>query len=149
MNREIEERILVLFSIIRNGGAATKKIVLDYLIDNDYIKLVEKDKKILKSRNEPRWRNMLAYTRQHLKDEGYLESNRYNQWQINLNGYDYYLKTTEGFDKDYEFEYLSNDFLRDFTNVLFVSSNIIEDAFNDNLNNKNRKNGNYKQKKLM
>lgn len=87
MSKEIENRLLLLYAILKLRGASNKREVLDYIIANDLIILHDKDREILKSRKEEKWRNDLAYVRQHLVEMGAL--NKY-EWSITPIGKMYY-----------------------------------------------------------
>ena len=87
MTKELENRILLLYAILNLGGNSNKKEVLDFIIENDLIALEDVDKELLVSRKEIRWRNELAYVRQHLVEIDAL--NRY-EWSITPIGKMYY-----------------------------------------------------------
>lgn len=87
MTKELENRILLLYAILNLGGNSNKKGVLDFIIENDLIALEDMDKELLVSRKEIRWRNELAYVRQHLVEIDAL--NKY-EWSITPIGKMYY-----------------------------------------------------------
>jgi predicted restriction endonuclease len=100
MTKEIENRILILYAIQKLNGKASKKDVLDYIFHNSLIKLTETDREILSSRKEEKWRNTLAYTRDHLVHEKYLNNKEKNQWEITEEGINYYQKLISDLDKE-------------------------------------------------
>lgn len=87
MTKELENRILLLYTIFELGGNSKKKDVLDFIINNDLIVIGEEDKKILKTRKELKWRNELAYVRQHLVE---IEALNKYEWSITPIGKMYY-----------------------------------------------------------
>ncbi len=87
MGKELENRLLILYAIIRLGGSSNKKDVLDFLQNQDLIILDEKDQTILKSRAEVKWRNELAYVRYHLVE---LFALYQEEWAITSCGKKYY-----------------------------------------------------------
>lgn len=104
MNKELEDRLLVLYAILQLGGISNKKDVLDFLESQDLIILGDKDKVILKSRREIKWRNELAYVRYHLVE---LLTLYQEEWAITMSGRKYYnllIETLKGRSKDYIFQ---------------------------------------------
>ncbi|HEY0429264.1 MAG TPA: HNH endonuclease [Pyrinomonadaceae bacterium] len=95
MKLETEKRYLVLLSITELGGSATKKAVLDNILDKDYFDFTDNDLKKLDSRAELTWRNDLAYIRDHLKSDGYIDGNEKNKWKITAEGTAYLKKISE------------------------------------------------------
>lgn len=89
MNLELEKRFLVLLSITELGGSATKKAVLDNILENDYLDFSDNDLKMLNSRSELIWRNDLAYIRDHLKNDNFIDGNEKNKWKITAQGIEY------------------------------------------------------------
>ncbi len=87
MNKEIENRILVLYAIMQLGGASNKKDVLDYIENQHLIILTDYDNTMLASRKEKRWRNELAYVRSHLVE---LKALNVEEWAITTLGKVYY-----------------------------------------------------------
>lgn len=108
MKIELQHRILILISIIELGGIGTKKEVLDKLVNDNYVILSERDKEILTTRPEERWRNSLAFGRQHLKEAGYLTNSSNDKWELSLEGFDYFIKLIREIDISQPFEYLSS-----------------------------------------
>ncbi|MBQ7522702.1 MAG: winged helix-turn-helix domain-containing protein [Clostridia bacterium] len=86
MTLENEKRFLLLLSSFALGSPVTKKEVLDYLEQQKWIKLNEKDMEIKHNRNELVWRNDLAFVRKHLEQEGLFVSNKRNDWSITEKG---------------------------------------------------------------
>lgn len=89
LNKELQNRFLILSAVSALGGISSKKDTLDYLEENDLITLSDSDIEILKSRNEPKWRNELAFVRQHLVKDGYLSNEVRSMWSITNEGEDY------------------------------------------------------------
>jgi predicted HNH restriction endonuclease len=89
LNKELQNRFLILSAISSLGGSASKKDTLDYLENNDLINLTESDLAILKTRNEPKWRNELAFVRQHLVKENLLSNEIKAMWTLTEHGEDY------------------------------------------------------------
>lgn len=87
MNKELENRLLILYAVLNLGSISNKKDVLDFLENQDLIILTDKDKAILKSRNEVKWRNELAYVRYHLVE---LLALYQEDWAITVSGIRYY-----------------------------------------------------------
>ena len=63
MTLEDEKRLSLLAAILHLGGHAPKGRVLDTIEELDLVKLDERDRELLPSRNEERWRNGLAFIR--------------------------------------------------------------------------------------
>lgn len=91
MTIESEKRFLLLLSSFLQKNTATKKSVLDYIEEHDWIVLSEEDLKIRRTRNELIWKNDLAYTRKHLAMEGFFVATERNNWSITDNGKEYLL----------------------------------------------------------
>ena len=89
MNKELQNRFLILSAISSLGGSASKKDTLDYLENHELINLTEGDLATLKTRNEPKWRNELAFIRQHLVTENLLSNEIKSMWSITEQGEDY------------------------------------------------------------
>jgi len=89
LNKELQNRFLILSAVSALGGVSSKKDTLDYLEENNLIALSDSDIEILKSRNEPKWRNELAFVRQHLVKDGYLSNEVRSMWSITDEGEDY------------------------------------------------------------
>lgn len=87
---EIENRILILYSILKQNGKASKKQTLDYLHERNLIKLSDIDLTFLSTRKELKWRNELAYVRQHLVREDYLNNKETNYWEVTDSGREYF-----------------------------------------------------------
>ena len=82
MTKEQENRFLILFALRNLDNSASKNEVLNFLFENNLIKLNDYDFEILESRNEERWRNELAFVRSHLVNSGHLQNNKRNQWEL-------------------------------------------------------------------
>lgn len=82
MKGEEEDRFVVLAAVIALGGKGRKSEVLDWVAANGCLRLNEHDREPMGSRDEPYWRNALAFTRKHLVQKGYLSGVQHNQWQI-------------------------------------------------------------------
>lgn len=89
MNKELQNRFLILNAVSALGGVSSKKDTLDYLEENNLIILTTSDREILKTRNEPKWRNELAFVRQHLVEEGLLSNEVKSTWSITNEGENY------------------------------------------------------------
>lgn len=111
MTNEKEERLLILLAILENGERATKRKVLDYLIENDLINLREKDLKIRESVNEKVWRNNLAYIRKHLVDEGCLTNSSHGIWEISDKGRSYFYDLGKEAIHEGSFNFINQDSL--------------------------------------
>lgn len=64
----------------------SKKRVLDFIEEENWINLSNDDLQIKNNRNEKVWRNDLAFIRKHLAIEGYFISNIKNDWSITSSG---------------------------------------------------------------
>jgi len=95
MTTENEKRFLLLLSSLLQKNIASKKSVLDYIEDHDWIILTAEDLKIRRNRNELIWKNDLAYVRKHLAIEGFYVSTERNNWSITDNGKEYLLSLFE------------------------------------------------------
>lgn len=104
MNKELENRLLILYAVLQLGGVSNKKDVLDFLENQGLIILSDKDKIILKSRREIKWRNELAYVRYHLVE---LLTLYQDEWAITMSGRKYYnllIDTLKNQSQDYIFQ---------------------------------------------
>ncbi|MCD8403891.1 HNH endonuclease [Tenacibaculum finnmarkense] len=90
MTKEQENRFLILFALRNLENSSPKNEVLNFLLENDLIKLTDYDFEILDSRNEERWRNELAFVRSHLVKSGHLQNNKRNQWELTKLSESYY-----------------------------------------------------------
>lgn len=86
MTSEKEKRLLLLLSIVYLGGSGTKKKVLDTIENKSWIKLSLDSKEIMHTRNEPKWRNNLAFIRQHLVNDYCISDLIRDDWRITKNG---------------------------------------------------------------
>lgn len=96
MKKELENQLLILYAILTLGGNSNKKQVLDFLEEADLIILNDEDQKLLKTRKELKWRNELAYTRQHLVE---IEALNKYEWSITASGKWYYNSLIDEFTK--------------------------------------------------
>lgn len=92
MNKEQQNRFLLLFAIKQLNNNSSKNEVLNYLLENDLIQLNENDFQILGTRNEEKWRNELAFVRSHLVKEGFLSNSNRDRWEITQLGDTYFEK---------------------------------------------------------
>jgi hypothetical protein len=90
ITQEVEQRFLVLLSLVDLGNYGTKGDVLDNIWNKGYINLNQNDLEIMESRSELRWRNNLAYTRKHLVTEKYMLDREINKWEISIKGRGYF-----------------------------------------------------------
>lgn len=86
---EDEKRFVLLLSIEDLGGAGTKNQILDNIEKQGYFKY---DESYLKSRFELVWRNDLAFVRQHLVEDHYIDKSKRNWWKITTSGQAYFQK---------------------------------------------------------
>jgi len=140
MNIEYQQRFLVLFSVIRNGEKNNKNVILDYLENNNYIKLTDKDKELLKTRKEERWRNALAFCRQHLIKDGFLVSNNKNIWEITSSGKDSFYEFIQDIDCNKKYEYFSDKLVNEIINTYLIKNK------ENNVNNVNETEATYNTK---
>lgn len=141
MNKEIENRILILYAIMQLGGISNKKDVLDYIENQRLIVLTDYDNELLNSRKEKRWRNELAYVRSHLVELKVLDV---AHWAITNLGKVYYNMLVELLDSSiysYNFKRLKNPFI--FTKIGKIDDNeiyaaikeVLRDTSSDVVNN--------------
>lgn len=86
MTSEEEKQLILLSAIIRIGGSGTKNTVLNEVEHAKMMKLSSIDLEPMKSRNEVKWRNDLAYARKHLVTAGFISNIAWNTWQITDSG---------------------------------------------------------------
>lgn len=86
MTLENEKRFLLLLSSLMLGKSVSKKKVLDFIENQDWIQLTDADKSTKHNRNEPIWRNDLAYIRKHLEMEHLFVSGVRDDWSITEQG---------------------------------------------------------------
>ena len=72
MSKEMQRRFILLLSAYVNKNNCSKKCILDYIKDNNWIIISERDKQLNPKINEPIWRNELAFVRKHLVSENYI-----------------------------------------------------------------------------
>jgi len=140
MTIELQNRLLVLYAILLNNGKASKKQVLDYLETRELIILTENDISILKSRNEMKWRNELAFIRQHLVEDNYLDNKERNFWTITDIGIEYYqqLKSEIITEEGNDYQRLSGNFIHLLNyDAEFMDSVESDELFQDNKELKN------------
>ena len=68
-----------------SGGSGSKQDVLDTVESAGLMALTERDRAMLRTRNEPTWRNDLAFVRSHLVEAGCIV-NRRDSWEITPEG---------------------------------------------------------------
>ena len=127
MTKELENRILLLFAILNLGGNSNKKEVLDFIIEKDLIILNDADKNFLQSRKEVKWRNELAYVRQHLVEINVL--NQY-EWSVTSIGKMYYnslIQDLSNIDTKYKFQRLKSP--KVFIPIGNFKAEVIEDIY--------------------
>ena len=83
---EKEKRFALLASVDDFGGSATKSAILDNIQNRGYLQLNERDISIMPSRNEPFWRNNMAFVRKHLVQNRTLSAAMFNRWEITARG---------------------------------------------------------------
>ncbi|WP_295959508.1 HNH endonuclease signature motif containing protein [uncultured Alistipes sp.] len=128
MNKELENRLLILYAILQLGGISNKKDVLDFLENQGLIILGDKDKTILKSRREIKWRNELAYVRYHLVE---LLALYQEEWAITMPGKKYYnllVDILKSCSQDYIFQRIRKpsvfDYIKSFDRAYKVKEDI-------------------------
>lgn len=89
MSKEMQRRFILLLSAYVNKNNCSKKCILDFIKDNNWIIISERDKQLNPKINEPIWRNELAFVRKHLVSENYICNDEINQWKITLSGVEY------------------------------------------------------------
>lgn len=95
MTAEDEKRLILLTAIIRLGGSGTKAQVLDEVARAGLMKYSPHDLQYRRTRNELNWRNDLAYIRDHLANDGYLSSAKWNTWAITESGKKHFASLAE------------------------------------------------------
>ncbi|MCM0666389.1 HNH endonuclease [Flavobacterium tyrosinilyticum] len=86
MNKEQQNRFLILFALKNLNYNASKNEVLNFILENNIIILNENDFKNLPSRTEEKWRNELAFVRSHLVKEDYLTNSNKDKWEVTNEG---------------------------------------------------------------
>jgi predicted HNH restriction endonuclease len=90
MTSEKEKQLLLLLAMVDLGGGGTKRQVLDVIETQSWMTLTDDDQEILESRNEPKWRNSLAFERKHLVTRRYASDEVRGRWQITESGTEYF-----------------------------------------------------------
>ena len=127
MNKELENRLLILYAVLQLGGISNKKNVLDFLENQDLIILSDKDKAILKSRSEVKWRNELAYVRYHLVE---LLTLYQEEWAITMCGRKYYnllIETLKNQSQDYIFQRIKKPNIFEYVEIVDSGHKVKED----------------------
>jgi hypothetical protein len=86
LSLEEEKQLVVLLAVSELGGAAPKRRVLDHIDANGWLELDDRDREIMRSRNEARWRNDVAFTRHHLVLADHLSGFERDRWAITPRG---------------------------------------------------------------
>jgi hypothetical protein len=68
------------------GGRATKKAVLDIILEMDYLKLTPADFETMQNGFEQTWRNDFAFVRKYLVNGGYIDGTVKNSWAATAEG---------------------------------------------------------------
>lgn len=89
MSKEKQRRFILLLSAYVNRDNCSKKCVLDYIRDNNWLIISERDKQLNPQIKEPIWRNEFAFVRKHLVLENYFCNDEINQWKITISGVGY------------------------------------------------------------
>ncbi len=138
MTKEKQNRILILYSILMQNDKATKNNVLDYLKQNNLIKLSKEDLSLLKTRNEEKWRNELAFTRSHLVREGFLNNKERNFWQILPIGKIYFEELKNEISPLETYQRLTDTFIEKITKSEYIlNTEEAKELFEDNTELKN------------
>ena len=124
MTSEEEKRLILLSAVTRLGGTGTKKQVLDEVAQASLMQFSDPDLQVMKSRNELKWRNDLAYVRKHLITEGYLNS-AWNNWQITEQGKSYFASLVSRTSSQQQFRHINPEAVRSIINL--VSSTDLSD----------------------
>lgn len=111
MDSEEEKRFLLLLSMIHLGGAGTKQQVLDSIAEQSWIKLTPREREVMESRNEIRWRNDLAYVRKHLVQGRYVSDQVWGEWRITEKGTEYFHKLCRKVEQAGSFRHVSSQAL--------------------------------------
>lgn len=133
ITKEIENRFLILYSIIKQNGKANKKEVLNFLLNNDLINLSKNDKLILETRKEKKWRNELAFVRQHLVKDNYLNNKDRNYWEITDEGKSQFKLLKEKLKGQNTVRILKNKIILEEDNLEVINSSYAQELFEDNL----------------
>jgi predicted HNH restriction endonuclease len=135
LNKEQENRFLILFALNTLGRVSTKKEVLDHIEINGWIKLSNQDIAILGSRNEPKWRNELAFVRQHLVSDGILSSTAsHGKWEMTAAGEVYFNDVINKLDTTFEYSRITRSALNTLLlnhSKAFLREQISQDILND------------------
>ncbi len=117
MTSEEEKRLILLSAILRLGGAGTKNQVLDEINQAGFMQLSHSDLQIMKSRNELKWRNDLAYIRKHLVTEGILSDSAWNKWQITERGRSYFASLGSRISNQQHFRHINSGAIQNITEL--------------------------------
>jgi hypothetical protein len=84
---ELIYQILILKILVSQGGSAETNRIMEIIWRDYRDKLSEKDRMDYEISKEPRWKNHVRFTRQHLIDIGYLVNNSPRGiWEITEEG---------------------------------------------------------------
>jgi hypothetical protein len=89
-----ELRFVLLLALIQLGGRATKRDVLNHVHDNGYLFLRAEDL-VLVATGEERWRNDLAWVRDHLVKERFLSRAERGYWITTATAQEYFEELLE------------------------------------------------------
>jgi predicted HNH restriction endonuclease len=128
---------LILHSIIEQNGKVNKKSVLDFLETNNLIHLSDSDKEILESRNEIKWRNELAFVRQHLVKDAYLNNLERSFWEITQKGRRYFDVIKLSLEGKELIRISNNQIITKNNDLNVLNSESANELFEDNLELKN------------
>lgn len=117
MTSEEEKRLILLSAIIYLGGAGTKNQVLDEVAKTSLMQLSPSDVQVMRSRNELKWRNDLAYVRKHLVTAGHLSDSKWNNWQITEQGKNYFASLAVRVSSQKQFQHINPEAIRDIVSL--------------------------------
>lgn len=104
MNKRQQGWIVLLCALIELGGSGSKQEVLTYIQDKAFWYQNDSNNTSLSSRREYRWRNEIAYGRQHMVDRGCIRNDTRDQWVITDNGRQLFKTLSAMLIEEYPFE---------------------------------------------
>lgn len=89
MNQREQKWLVLLYSLIELDGGSQRKNVLQHIQKNGYWYKNDENDVSRTTRNEKAWRNDFSYERQHLVEQGYMQSGGQGVWRITEEGREY------------------------------------------------------------
>lgn len=86
MNQKEQKWLVLLYSLNELGGGGQRSTILQHINDCAYWYKNDQNDTLRRTRNEMAWRNDFSFERQHLVEQGYMQTGGQGNWEITEKG---------------------------------------------------------------